>query len=166
MSAISNTGVLLDAIMKQDLKKCHAMSKIDVSREILWRYHFGALGQCPLHVAVLMAANSIDALSGEKRDRGVEMIEWLLQAGAELDVQNSLGGTPLKLALFNANVGIVSILISAGANISFEKNDSYGRSALHLACTSIRHFSNDCLRTVQYLIQKRVDVSHRDKVCS
>ena len=89
MSAISNTGVLLDAIMKQDLEKCHAMSKIDVSREILSRYRFGALGQCPLHVAVLMAANSIDALSWEKRDRGVEMIEWLLQAGAELDEQNS-----------------------------------------------------------------------------
>ena len=97
------------------------MSKIDVSREILCRYNFGALGQCPLHVAVLMA-NSIDALSWEKRDRrGVEMIEWLLQPGAELDVQNSLGGTPLKFALFNANVGIVSLLISAGANISFEK---------------------------------------------
>ena len=164
MSAISNTGVLLDAIMKQDLKKCHAMSKIDVSREILCRYHFGALGQCPLHVAVLMA-NSIDTLSWEKRDRGVEMIEWLLQAGAELDVQNSLGGTPLKSALFNANVGIVSILISAGANISFEKNDSYGRSALHLACMNIRAQSNECFKLVQYLIQQRVDVSHRNEVC-
>ena len=166
MFAISNyNSVLFDAIMENNVEKCRAMKKMDISRELQYRYRLGVLGQCPLHVAVL-SAHSFDVVTGlKKHDRAVEIIEWLLQAGAELEVVNELGGTPVKSAVMAADEVTVSLLVSVGANITFEKSDSYGRSALHLACMNIRAQSNECFKLVQYLIQQRVDVSHRNEVC-
>ena len=165
MFAISNyNSVLFDAIMENNVEKCRAMKKVDISRELQYRYRFGVLGQCPLHVAVL-AAHSCDFVTGlKKHDRAVKIIEWLLQAGAELEVENVLGWTPLKSAITNADVVTVSLLVSAGASISFESSDPHGRSALHLACVGLRLMSNECFNLIQYLIEQGVDVSLRDMV--
>jgi ankyrin repeat protein len=99
-----------------------------------------------------------------RRDRALEIIKWLLRAGAELEVENVLGWTPLKSAIANADVATTSLLVSAGASISFENSDSNGRSALHLACMGLRYMSNECFNMIQYLVEQRVDVSLRDMV--
>jgi ankyrin repeat protein len=161
MFAISNNdSVLYDAIVGNHLDKCHEMPKDDIMRELEYRYRFGVVGQCPLHVAVLVA-NPMDCT---RRDRALEIIKWLLRAGAELEVENVLGWTPLKSAIANADVATTSLLVSAGASISFENSDSNGRSALHLACMGLRYMSNECFNMIQYLVEQRVDVSLRDMV--
>jgi ankyrin repeat protein len=168
MFAISNNdSVLYDAIVGYNLDKCHELPKDDIMRELEYRYQFGVLGQCPLHVAVLVAnpmdctANPMDCT---RRDRALEIIKWLLRAGAKLEVENVLGWTPLKSAITNADVVTVSLLVSAGASISFESSDPHGRSALHLACVGLRLMSNECFNLIQYLIEQGVDVSLRDMV--
>ena len=161
--SISNTGVLFDAIVEQDLKQLHAISQVEISRELRSRYHVGARGQCPLHLAVLVLNSEQIQRFGEKARWGVEVVKWLLRSGAELNVVNSLGRTPLMSAIQFGNVDIVSLLVSAGANIAFE-SDCYGRSALHLACEYNRN-CNELFKMVQYLIKKRCVVTHRDKVC-
>jgi ankyrin repeat protein len=161
MFAISNNdSVLYDAIVGNDLEKCNKMPKKDIMRELKYRYRFGGRGQCPLHVAVLVANHRFN----DKYDRAVEIIKWLLRAGAKLEVENWFGWTPLKSAIANADVVTTSLLVSAGASIAFENSDSNGRSALHLACMGLRYMSNESFNMIQYLVEQRVDVSLRDMV--
>ena len=167
--AISNNdSVLYDLIVKNDLEKCLEIPKHIILRELHYRFRTGVLGQCLLHVAVLSASvhRGIFGVDFTRRhNRAVEIIKWLLQAGAEIEVENELGSTPVKSAISSADVVTVSLLVSAGARIFFEKSDSYGQSALHLACMGLRNMNNECFKLIQYLIQQRVDVSHRDTVC-
>ena len=161
MFAISNNdSVLYDAIVGNDLEKCNKMPKKDIMRELKYRYRFGGRGQCPLHVAVLVANHRFN----DQYDRAVEIIKWLLRAGAKLEVENWFGWTPLKSAIANADVVTTSLLVSAGASIAFENSDSNGRSALHLACMGLRYMSNESFNMIQYLVEQRVDVSLRDMV--
>ena len=72
----------------------------------------------PLHIAA--AADQL------------EMVEMLLQAGADAEAKDSRGCTPLLFAARNASVAVIQELVDAGACV--DHAGSNGRTALHEAC--------------------------------
>lgn len=75
-------------------------------------------GLYPIHVA-------------SKKDVKDEILELLLKAGANPNLQNGLGQTPLHLALLENSTHKVDLLLKAQANPSIA--DRRGNTALHLA---------------------------------
>ena len=75
----------------------------------------------PLHVAV--------------REGSVEIARMLIDAGADLDVQDTWGSqTPLHVAAINERVEIARMLIGAGADVNVQ--DDYGWTPLHYAANN------------------------------
>jgi len=60
-----------------------------------------------------------------------EVVELLVDKGANLDAQDKLGWTALQRAADNGHGEVVKLLVEKGANL--EAQDTYGRTALHLA---------------------------------
>lgn len=60
-----------------------------------------------------------------------EIIQMLLDAGADIEARDSHGATALISAAFNSNPGVTTNLLAAGANIAAE--DDNGATALHFA---------------------------------
>jgi serine/threonine-protein phosphatase 6 regulatory ankyrin repeat subunit B len=65
------------------------------------------------------------------RSGSVEIVDALLKAGAQKEVQNSDGSTPLHVAVIRGSVEIVDALLKAGAQI--EVQNRYGLTPLHVA---------------------------------
>ena len=61
----------------------------------------------------------------------LEAVEKHLKNGADLNVRNSFGGTPLHDAVWNGHYEIVKALIAKESNLNSKTND--GMSAMHLA---------------------------------
>ena len=62
-----------------------------------------------------------------------KIVELLIKAGANIDLQDSRGRTALYIASLIGHTGIVELLIKAGANIDLQ--DSRGRTAFDRAKT-------------------------------
>jgi len=63
--------------------------------------------------------------------RSQKTIELLIEAGANVNVQDDFGGTPLYLAIVRENLELVKILVENGADVNLK--DSKGRSPLFYA---------------------------------
>jgi fucose 4-O-acetylase-like acetyltransferase len=74
-------------------------------------------GSSPLSFACLIGANS--------------MVELLLEAGADINIQNKDGGTPLHSAAFFGQASTVKLLLENGANKDI--TDNTGSSAVNAA---------------------------------
>jgi ankyrin repeat protein len=68
----------------------------------------------------------IDCASGADADP--EIVEWLLEAGAEIDARDNLSETALSLAARTGSVPVVKTLLAAGADITVR--DAGGMTAL------------------------------------
>ena len=99
--------------------------------------------QTPLHLA---AKNRADA---------VDIVECLLQAGAEKDARNQDGWTPLYNAAIRNNNSCLILLLKSGANIEAKTTDSWERTPLHVASARgnlstvkllLAHGANPCAR--------------------
>eukprot|EP01122_Echinamoeba_exundans_P013977 TRINITY_DN6229_c0_g1_i1.p1 TRINITY_DN6229_c0_g1~~TRINITY_DN6229_c0_g1_i1.p1 ORF type:complete len:781 (-),score=153.69 TRINITY_DN6229_c0_g1_i1:97-2439(-) len=97
-------------------------------------------GATPLHVAVQV----------DRKD----MVELLLDAGANVNAKKGDGDSPLHIACLLNRVGLISYLIERGANLSAKNN--YGATVLHSACSRKR------LETVLELLRCGASVSIRD----
>ena len=67
-------------------------------------------------------------------DKGVEV---LLNAAADVNIQNSYGGTALHYAAGWGHLAVSKMLLASGAEASL--TDSYGRIPLDLALNNDRH---------------------------
>ena len=85
----------------------------------------------------------------------VEVVEALINGGADLNIKNEYGDTALILACTNGHNDIVQALINGRADLNIK--DEYGDTALILACTNGH---NDI---VQALINGRADLNIKDK---
>ena len=65
-------------------------------------------------------------------DSSVDIVNALLDAGATIDAQDSLGDTPLMWAAWFANLNVAQALIHRGADLSLENNA--GDTALAQVC--------------------------------
>lgn len=76
----------------------------------------------------------------------VEVVEFLLKKGADVNLKDDFGATVLHLAAFNNDRPILELLINAGADLSAE--DKEGSSALHYAAAQNNTIS------AQFIIEK------------
>ena len=65
----------------------------------------------------------------------VDLVELLIDKGADIHVKNSSGWTPIMEASRNGYFEIVELLVSKGANVNYQGNDGY--TPLMLACCNI-----------------------------
>lgn len=80
----------------------------------------GSFQWTPLHVACVLKPN-------------VELIQLLIEAGADVNVQDSQGETPLLLATHAASLETVHVLLQNGADIepdAVEDAENYGLNAV------------------------------------
>lgn len=83
-----------------------------------------------------------------------DMMEFLLQKGADVDASDGCKITPLQLACFMGDEPAVEILLSAGASVTL--TDSVGRTAFHRAVEA-QHYD-----IADLLLLKGADVSVQD----
>jgi hypothetical protein len=95
----------------------------------------GDHGNVPLHVA------------SSKGDLG--LMNYLLQNGAEVNIQDIFGNSPLHYAADKGKRSAVELLIQAGANSNLQ--DFRGNAPLHLAC------ANNDIDTVKLLLKFNAD---------
>lgn len=77
------------------------------------------------------AADGLELNKAAGADRS-DLVLSLLKGGADLEEENSLGRTPLNVAAFYGNLGVVVTLLAAKANIEATTRDR-GYTALHTA---------------------------------
>ncbi len=96
----------------------------------------GKDGGTPLHFAVWGIANDVTTYDHERVGRYKDIIEYLIQSGANVDAFDGQGFTPLQLLiLHDGPKAIVRKFIDRGASLDKKsKNKKYdGWSALHFA---------------------------------
>eukprot|EP00607_Mallomonas_marina_P009174 CAMPEP_0182421668 /NCGR_PEP_ID=MMETSP1167-20130531/7114_1 /TAXON_ID=2988 /ORGANISM="Mallomonas Sp, Strain CCMP3275" /LENGTH=114 /DNA_ID=CAMNT_0024599017 /DNA_START=1 /DNA_END=341 /DNA_ORIENTATION=- len=69
----------------------------------------------------------------------LRILEYLISAGAEVNISDNMGRTPLMLAARCKGISLVSTLLKAGAKPNTIAKD--GSSALHFACARGRRAS-------------------------
>jgi|GEM_PF-1981505 len=80
-----------------------------------------------------------------------QLVLLLIQAGAQIDIQNSSGDTALIVAVENENIEIVKILLAAKAKMNIQDNHSM---------TALMHaVKNNNIEIIKLLIGAGVDVS-------
>ena len=72
------------------------------------------------------------ALLDAAKKGNIETVKQHLADGADVNVKDKVGGTPLHLAAFNGHKEIVELLIANGADVN-AKSDDVGRTPLDLA---------------------------------
>ena len=81
------------------------------------------------------------ALSFAMAPGGLKIFKLLVEAGAELDVPDTLGNTPLHRATYDIHEEIVSILLDAGADV--KKRNKYGETPAAVAENRAKSFPAD-----------------------
>src|SRR5262249_25331612 len=67
----------------------------------------------------------------DRNDIPRKMVQLLLEKGANINIQNASGQTPLMLAILNQNRGIVHLLLAQGADLIIRNKE--GNNALGYA---------------------------------
>jgi ankyrin repeat protein len=100
-------------------------------------------------------ANSRQPLHLAMDTPNLDIIQYLLGHGAQVDGQDGCGATPLMLASHRGHLQVVRLLLAHGANL-LEK-DYVGRTALHRAAEG-QHDD-----VVRFLVTSRADVCAQDR---
>ena len=108
---------IFDALRKGDIRSVKAL--IEKSPQIL-EARDGS-GMTPLHYA---------ATGGS-----ADLINYFVDKGAKLEIQNAQHKTPLHLAAMNDRKDAAAVLLKRGATL--ETRDDYGRTALILCAASL-----------------------------
>ena len=87
-----------------------------------------------------------------------ERVLHLIADGAEIDLTNEKGWTPLVVAAFNQHMDIVKALISAGADVNHQSLN--GTSVFMHAKTKVMETGEYLL--LDYLLQKGAEINRRD----
>lgn len=63
----------------------------------------------------------------------IDVLEYLIQRGCDVDIPTKLGRSPLSKACWNGRIDAVETLLKA-PGINLDRKDVGGRTALHNAC--------------------------------
>ena len=132
-------------------------------------------GEAPIHIAIANGHLSIVRYLIEKQGVDIELIgiynktpllyacennqlqivEYLISKGANIEARDQKQGTPLHYACINNCYPLVEYLISKSAPI--EAKDNEIKTSLHYAC------ERDFLQIVTFLISKNANIEAKDK---
>jgi len=136
--------VLLDANPVQDIRNTQRIAAVVAGGKIFQRAALQKmLAQVEAEVGHLHSA----AANGE-----IERVKLFISAGADVNVKNSEGLTPLHYAAFKGHKDIVELLLAHGADVNVG-GANYNRTALEFAMQS------NHMEIVQLLISKGADIS-------
>eukprot|EP00833_Pecoramyces_ruminatium_P013124 jgi/Orpsp1_1/1187156/evm.model.d7180000055804.1 len=90
-------------------------------------------------------------LTFSSETNNMTMVKFLIENGAEIDLDNLEGNTPLHMACKRNQHNIINYLIDHGSNINIQNHD--GDTPLMIACFE-KNFE-----TVQYLVEHGADVN-------
>lgn len=99
------------------------------------------------------------AVDGHKRN----FVEWLINHGADKDIQDNEGYTPALRALFSYNENLVQYLIEHGANVNI--CTSHGQTLLHLAVMNVtfsQHYPYQGKKFVDFILNEKMNINRRD----
>jgi ankyrin repeat protein len=136
--------VLLDANPLQDIRNTQRIAAVVAGGKIFQRAALQKmLAQVEAEVGHLHSA----AANGE-----IERVKLFISEGADVNVKNSEGLTPLHYAAFKGHKDIVELLLAHGADVNVG-GANYNRTALEFAMQS------NHTEIVQLLISKGADIS-------
>jgi len=84
----------------------------------------------------------------------LDIVEYLLSKGADIDARNNANQNPLFYAAYNGKAAIVNLLLDKGAD--FKDRDRYGRTVLHYP---VREGHKDA---AEILVNKGMDITVQD----
>lgn len=77
-----------------------------------------------------------------------------IDAGANVDIRNGLGETPLMWAVYYNHINVIKCLVRNGADVNAQRNDGYTALMRAVGC--------DYISIVRYLVNNGADVNARD----
>lgn len=97
----------------------------------------------------------------EKLQKQIDMIEFLITSGANIDFKNKNGQTSLVIAIIKSFPEIVEILIKAGANVNIK--DNLGWTPLMYAATKFGSGRNipDNLKMIDLLLKNGAKIKEK-----
>ena len=102
----------------------------------------------------LADANGYTLITYAAANKDAEMVETVLDAGAQVNVEAKDGVTPLMMAILNHNAEAVKLLLDAGADANFV--NSNGWSPLAFAVSNAEN-----AEIVKLLLKRRADVKFK-----
>ena len=86
----------------------------------------------------------------------LEITMLLVSKGADLNIQDNEGSTPLTIASYKGELEIVKLLISKGADINIQETN--GQTALRRSLVNIGRY----VGVTKYLVEKGADLNIQD----
>jgi len=119
-SSVSMHANLIDAAREGDVERFEELLQKKADPNVLYNEEAG-----------LALLHSLAADAGAM-DGGEEIVKKLLQYGADPEIQDNQGFTPLHFAIFGNQDNVVSMLLQNGANPNIASDD-FNETPLHIA---------------------------------
>lgn len=95
-----------------------------------------------------------------EHNEDIDLVEKLLALGVNIETTALHGDTPLLIVIGNGNLQLAKFLIENGANPNAQ--DIYGRSPLHLVCSSYSKNNQNDIQILKLLLEKKANLNAID----
>ncbi|WP_341761278.1 ankyrin repeat domain-containing protein [Candidatus Tisiphia endosymbiont of Thecophora atra] len=109
-----------------------------------------------IHQLIDNIPNSYNPLHAAAYYGYLDIMEFLLEQGIDIDVKSDNGDTPLLIAALTGNLKVMKFLVEKGADVTIKNKE--GLSVLHIAAQR-----NVAVSTIKFLVKEGADINAQDK---